>query len=188
MSFLAVNRVLDSICRVANSNLVTIPCAYKSSKWIGKRRYKQKTSATIPKGGPIPPDIETVSYLPLPDHLEPDSWGKRGDLSRVSPRLWHVNWQMQKDARKRATATYYGPLRTRIDCLRLNGFLPLELKELADYELCTLPRDSDRIRVVNRCVMTSRPRGKKRRWRLSRMMIRNIMDHGMMSGLMRAKW
>ena len=181
-------QAFGSLCRLTSTQITVLPCAFKSSKWIRKRRYKQKTSAVIPKGGPVAPDFQTVSYKPLPEHLDPEHWGKRGDLSRKSPTLWHVNWQMQKDARKRATATYYGPLRTRMDCLRFNGFLPLELKELADYEICTLPKDSNRIRTVNRCVMTSRPRGKKRRWRLSRMTLRHIMDHGMMSGIMRGKW
>ena len=151
------------------------------------KRKVMKTSATIPSGGPVPPEYETVAYIPVPDHLQPDVWGRRG-LDRKAPMLWHENWQMQKDARKRALSVVHGPLRTRLNCLQYNGFLPLELKQLADQEICWLPKQSCRDGVTNRCMLTSRPRGNKHRWRLSRIVFRRFADHGQMSGIMRAKW
>lgn len=62
------------------------------------------------------------------------------------------------------------------------------LQELADKEIAALPRDSCPVRIRNRCVMTSRPRGVKRRWRLSRIVFRHLADHNQMSGIIRARW
>lgn len=59
---------------------------------------------------------------------------------------------------------------------------------MADEEIAALPRDSCPVRIRNRCVMTSRPRGVKRRWRLSRIVFRHLADHGQLSGVQRAIW
>ncbi|XP_010170699.2 28S ribosomal protein S14, mitochondrial, partial [Antrostomus carolinensis] len=66
--------------------------------------------------------------------------------------------------------------------------LPEELQEVADKEIANLPRDSCPVRIRNRCVLTSRPRGVKRRWRLSRIVFRHFADHAQMSGIQRAMW
>ena len=161
--------------------------AVRGSKRNRPKKFELKSSASIPKGGPVPPDHQTVAYIPVPPHLEPDAWGRRG-LDRKAPILWHENWQMQKDARKRALCVVHGPLRTRLNCLRHNGFLPLELKQLADQEICWLPKQSNRNGIKNRCILTSRARSNKFRWRISRFMFRHFADHGKMSGVMRAKW
>lgn len=62
------------------------------------------------------------------------------------------------------------------------------LQEVADKEIAALPRDSCPVRIRNRCVMTSRPRGVKKRWRLSRIVFRHLADHNQMSGILRARW
>ncbi|XP_009993359.1 PREDICTED: 28S ribosomal protein S14, mitochondrial [Chaetura pelagica] len=62
------------------------------------------------------------------------------------------------------------------------------LVEVADKEIASLPRDSCPSRIHNRCILTSRPRGVKRRWRLSRIVFRHFADHAEMSGIQRAMW
>nr|XP_045723916.1 28S ribosomal protein S14, mitochondrial-like [Mirounga angustirostris] len=78
--------------------------------------------------------------------------------------------------------------RLRINSLRKNTILPKDLQEVADGEIAALPRDSCPVRIRNRCVMTSRPRGVKRRWRLSRIVFRHLADHGQLLGVQRATW
>lgn len=72
----------------------------------------------------------------------------------------------------------------------LNCFFPYHFakQEVADKEIAALPRDSCPVRIRNRCVLTSRPRGVKRRWRLSRIVFRDLADHNKMSGIQRAMW
>ncbi|XP_006003168.1 28S ribosomal protein S14, mitochondrial [Latimeria chalumnae] len=103
-------------------------------------------------------------------------------------RGYYVDWKMLRDVKRRQMAFEYANERLRINAIRKNTILPQELKETADKEIAALPRDSCPVRIRNRCVMTSRPRGVKRRWRLSRIVFRHLADHNQMSGIQRAMW
>jgi len=150
--------------------------------------FEVPRSRVMPKKNkaPPPPTDETVAYWPEPEHLTSDYWKSRGQGSR--PVLWHVNWLMQRDARRRALAEYYGPLQMRLDCLTYNGFLPLELRQISHREFETLPRQSNRYATKRRCTVTSRCRGRKTRWRVSRIVFREVADHSKMAGTTRAMW
>ncbi|KAM9427454.1 small ribosomal subunit protein uS14m [Salvelinus alpinus] len=103
-------------------------------------------------------------------------------------RGYYVDWRMLRDVKRRQMAFDYADERLRINALRKNTVLPKELQDVADKEIAALPRDSCPVRIRNRCVMTSRPRGVKRRWRLSRIVFRHLADHNQMSGIQRAMW
>ncbi|XP_034039649.1 28S ribosomal protein S14, mitochondrial isoform X1 [Thalassophryne amazonica] len=100
----------------------------------------------------------------------------------------YVDWRMLRDVKRRQMAFEYADERLRINALRKNTILPKQLQELADQEIAALPRDSCPVRIRNRCVMTSRPRGVVHRWRLSRIVFRDLADHNQMSGILRARW
>uniref|UniRef100_A0A087XKL4 28S ribosomal protein S14, mitochondrial n=3 Tax=Poecilia TaxID=8080 RepID=A0A087XKL4_POEFO len=110
-------------------------------------------------------------------------WGAVDQL-----RSYYVDWRMLRDVKRRQMAFELADERTRINALRKNTILPKELQEIADKEIAALPRDSCPVRIRNRCVLTSRPRGVKRRWRLSRIVFRHLADHNQMSGILRARW
>ncbi|KAM9845494.1 small ribosomal subunit protein uS14m [Aulostomus maculatus] len=103
-------------------------------------------------------------------------------------RGYYVDWRMLRDVKRRKLAFEYADERLRINALRKNLILPKELRDQASIDIAALPRDSCPVRIRNRCVLTSRPRGVKRRWRLSRIVFRHIADHNQISGVMRARW
>ncbi|KAG9338479.1 hypothetical protein AGOR_G00243100 [Albula goreensis] len=106
----------------------------------------------------------------------------------LQARSYYVNWKMLRDVKRRQLAFEYADERIRINALRKNTILPKELQEVADKEIAALPRDSCPVRIRNRCVMTSRPRAVRRKWRLSRIAFRHLADHNQMSGIQRAMW
>ncbi|KAA0719370.1 28S ribosomal protein S14, mitochondrial [Triplophysa tibetana] len=113
----------------------------------------------------------------------------RSSLGMVEQfRSYYVDWRMLRDVKRRQMAFEYADTRLRINAIRKNTILPKELQEIADKEIAALPRDSCPVRIRNRCVMTSRPRGVKRRWRLSRIVFRHLADHNQMSGVQRSMW
>ncbi|XP_066537952.1 28S ribosomal protein S14, mitochondrial [Hoplias malabaricus] len=112
--------------------------------------------------------------------------GPLGAVEQV--RGYYVDWRMLRDVKRRQMALEFADTRLRINALRKNTLLPKELQEVADKEIAALPRDSCPVRIRNRCVLTSRPRGVKHRWRLSRIVFRHLTDHGQMSGIQRAMW
>lgn len=76
----------------------------------------------------------------------------------------------------------------RLKAIRKNDVLPQEIRDLASQERHAFPRDANVTRIVNRCVLTSRPRGTVVRWRISRIMFRHLADYNKLSGIQRAIW
>lgn len=95
---------------------------------------------------------------------------------------------MKKDHRKRQTIKHENITRLRINALRKNCVLPKELQQIADVEIHALPRDSSIVAIVNRCAITSRPRGNVLEWRLSRFIFRHLADYNKLSAVQRAMW
>lgn len=99
-----------------------------------------------------------------------------------------VNRWMIRDVKRRQMAAEYAPERLRINSLRKNSILPIELREIADQEIAAFPLNSTPLRINRRCVITSRPRGVVRRWRVSRIVFRHLADYNKLSGVQRAMW
>ena len=64
-----------------------------------------------------------------------------------------------------------------------------ELKKKKDYAgLSKLPRDSSPTRSHNRCQLTGRSKGVLRKFKLSRIMLRELALAGKIPGLRKASW
>lgn len=63
------------------------------------------------------------------------------------------------------------------------------LKEAGDYiGLSRLPRNSNPIRLRNRCLLTGRPRGYMRQFGVSRIVFREMASAGLIPGVKKASW
>jgi len=63
------------------------------------------------------------------------------------------------------------------------------LKEEGDYVgLQKLPKNSNPIRLRNRCMLTGRPRGYMRQFGISRITFREMASHGLIPGIKKASW
>lgn len=64
-----------------------------------------------------------------------------------------------------------------------------ELKAAGDYDaLQKLPRNSNPIRLHNRCKLTGRPKGYIRQFGLSRICFREMANSGLIPGVKKASW
>ncbi|WP_311082929.1 30S ribosomal protein S14 [Paenibacillus polymyxa] len=64
-----------------------------------------------------------------------------------------------------------------------------ELKAKGDYEtLQKLPRDSSPTRLKSRCELTGRPRGYLRKFKLSRIVFRELAHKGQIPGITKSSW
>ncbi|WP_062197669.1 30S ribosomal protein S14 [Massilibacterium senegalense] len=69
------------------------------------------------------------------------------------------------------------------------AYLRRELKAKGDYEaLRKLPRDSSPTRLTNRCQVTGRPRGVIRKFKLSRIVFRELAHKGQIPGVKKSSW
>lgn len=63
------------------------------------------------------------------------------------------------------------------------------LKEEGDYQaLSRLPRNSNPIRLHNRCKLTGRPKGYMRQFGISRITFREMASAGLIPGVKKASW
>ncbi len=63
------------------------------------------------------------------------------------------------------------------------------LKEAGDYiGLDKLPRNSSRVRLHNRCMLTGRPKGYMRKFGISRVTFREMAAQGKIPGVTKASW
>ena len=55
-------------------------------------------------------------------------------------------------------------------------------------KLNKLPKNSSAIRMRNRCLLTGRPRGNYRKFKVSRLCFRELALQGMIPGIIKASW
>ena len=64
-----------------------------------------------------------------------------------------------------------------------------QLKKEGNYQaLSLLPRNSSKIRLHNRCLITGRPKGYIRQFGISRITFREMASNGLIPGVKKASW
>ena len=59
---------------------------------------------------------------------------------------------------------------------------------IARLKMAELPRNANPTRIRNRCEITGRPRAYYRKFRLARVMLRDLANKGMIPGLTKSSW
>lgn len=121
--------------------------------------------------------------------MSPDSYSISFNLQLQQVRNKWANWHMLKDYKRRMLVKEHFTDRIRLITVKKNNILPDELRHEAAKEVhLNFPRDACFIRIRERCALTSRPRGTIKKFRLSRIMIRELIDYNKVSGMQRAMW
>ena len=66
--------------------------------------------------------------------------------------------------------------------------LPMDQRFAAQMKLNEMPRDGSSIRVRNRCLITGRPRGNYRKFKMSRIAFRELASEGQVPGIVKSSW
>jgi len=82
---------------------------------------------------------------------------------------------------------YYSK-RQKLKNIVMNKKLPLEERFKAQQKLSKLPRNSAKVRVMNRCQITGRPHGVYRKLKISRIALRQLGLQGKIPGLVKSSW
>ena len=78
--------------------------------------------------------------------------------------------------------------RQKLKRIVMNKKLPLEERFKAQQKLSKLPRNSAKVRVMNRCQITGRPHGVYRKLKISRIALRQLGLQGKIPGLVKSSW
>ena len=78
--------------------------------------------------------------------------------------------------------------RKKLKNIIMNKKLPLEERFKAQLKLSSLPRNSAKSRVRNRCQITGRPHGVYRKLKISRIALRKLTLEGKIPGMVKSSW
>lgn len=94
----------------------------------------------------------------------------------------------EKDKRQRKLVSKYQAVRDELRSRIRDKDLSFEEKLIAQAKMQSLPRDSNRVRLRNRCLVTGRSRGVYRKFGLGRNKLREYAMNGLIPGLRKASW
>ncbi len=78
--------------------------------------------------------------------------------------------------------------RERLKAIANNRELPMEEQFQARLKLAELPRNASETRVRLRCGVTGRPRGNYRKFKMSRISLRDLASAGHIPGMVKSSW
>ena len=78
--------------------------------------------------------------------------------------------------------------RAKLKKIVMDKKIPLEERFKAQQKLSKLPRNSAKIRVMNRCQITGRPHGVYRKLKISRIALRDMASSGKIPGITKSSW
>ena len=95
---------------------------------------------------------------------------------------------VERDKKRERLAKKYAKKREELKAKIKNPSTDFGERMEAVMELSELPRNSSRSRQRNRCELTGRPRGYYRKFRMSRIALRELASAGMIPGVTKSSW
>ncbi|MBD1135285.1 30S ribosomal protein S14 [Pelagibacterales bacterium SAG-MED47] len=95
---------------------------------------------------------------------------------------------INKNNKRIKLSNQYYKKRKQLKDIVMNKKLSFEERFKAQQKLSKLPRNSSKIRVMNRCQITGRPHGVYRKLKISRIALRQLGLQGKIPGLVKSSW
>lgn len=95
---------------------------------------------------------------------------------------------VEKNKNRLEKINKYANRRARLKEIATNRSASAEEIFEAHMKLAQLPRNSARIRYRNRCLLSGRPRATYRKFKLSRIALRDLASEGQIPGVVKASW
>jgi small subunit ribosomal protein S14 len=95
---------------------------------------------------------------------------------------------VNKNKRRAALVKRLQAKRKRLKAVADDRSRPAEERFEARLKLAELPRNSSPTRIRNRCELTGRPRGVYRKFKLSRLALRELASQGQIPGMVKSSW
>ena len=95
---------------------------------------------------------------------------------------------IERNKKRMRLVKKYAAKRAALKALAKDPLLSPEEHFSARMKLAVLPRNSSPVRVRLRCEITGRPRGNYRKFRLSRIALRELASRGQIPGMLKSSW
>ena len=95
---------------------------------------------------------------------------------------------VNKNARRKQLVKRYAPKYAKLKAAANDKTLDDSERLMARLKMAELPRNANPTRIRNRCELTGRPRGYYRKFRLARVMLRDLANKGLIPGVTKSSW
>ena len=95
---------------------------------------------------------------------------------------------VNRDNKRRKLTAGKADTRAALKAIISDKEKPMEERFAAVLKLAEMPRNSSKTRVRNRCALTGRPRAHYRKFRLSRIALRDLASRGELPGVTKSSW
>ena len=95
---------------------------------------------------------------------------------------------VEKNKRREKQVRRFAAKRARLRAIADDQSLPQEDRFAARLKMAELPRNASPVRVRNRCLISGRPRGVYRKFKMSRIALRDLASTGMIPGMVKSSW
>ncbi len=95
---------------------------------------------------------------------------------------------IERNRKRERLVKQYAAKRARLKAMAKDPSLPMEEQFNARLLLAKLPRNASPVRLRLRCQLTGRPRGNYRKFKLSRIALRELASTGQIPGMVKASW
>ena len=95
---------------------------------------------------------------------------------------------IEKNLKRERMAKQYAPTREALKATAKDMSLSPEERFAARMKLNKLPRNSSPVRHRLRCLLSGRSRGNYRKFKLSRIALRDLASNGHIPGMVKASW
>ena len=95
---------------------------------------------------------------------------------------------INKNNRRIKLSNKFYEKRKKLKKIVMDKKLPLEERFKAQLKLSSLPKNSSKIRIRNRCQITGRPHGVYRKLKISRIALRQLGLEGKIPGMVKSSW
>lgn len=95
---------------------------------------------------------------------------------------------VNKNERRKKLVKQYAGKYAKLKAVANDESLDETERLIARLKMAELPRNANPTRVRNRCEITGRPRAYYRKFRLARVMLRDLANKGLIPGLTKSSW
>ncbi|MBT5457257.1 MAG: 30S ribosomal protein S14 [Rhodospirillaceae bacterium] len=95
---------------------------------------------------------------------------------------------VEKNRKRIRLSKKFASKRARLKAIAQDKSLPSEECFAARLKLAEMPRNSSPTRIRNRCELSGRPRGYYRKFKISRIALRDLASQGQIPGMTKSSW
>ncbi|MDT7934600.1 MAG: 30S ribosomal protein S14 [Sphingomonadaceae bacterium] len=95
---------------------------------------------------------------------------------------------INKNERRKALVKQYAAKYAKLRAVADNTELDETERLIARLKMAELPRNANPTRIRNRCMVTGRPRAYYRKFKIARVMLRELANRGMIPGVTKSSW